>query len=911
SQLSQLKSALSTAGLNSNSRSKKDKKAGKKSGVRDADRSKTFERLEEIRRGLNKFDVRETKLKHDVGGRNLKGVVGRPSASKQAGLEQRKKTLLPEHHLRGHTGSFRDRRFGEADPTMSLEDRMLERYTRERQRGQGKKGLFNLEDDDAFGLDDDEGLGGLTHGGRSVLDLPTDDFVKQGLAEEDEEGKGTVDAKTVHRVHFGGFEREGEEDGEERKKSKAEVMSELIAKSKGYKHERQQQKELDIDLREELDEDIDELRALLQDSAPASGPSTLSRRMQLLKEQDEQDADGNYDQVVKTLAFDARAKPKNRTKTEEELAVEEKERLEEAEAKRLKRMRGEPDSDEEEEGDKRRKTEKRGEADDLDDDFGEELLGPGSSHEGDENLDEENDEDETDDDEEDEEEDENQDTEEFGDEDEDDDEDEDEEDDQDMDEPPDLVPVDETDLVKSKKIVRVKTTPAVKEIPFTFPCPATVDELEDVLSELDDSALPIVIQRIRALHHPSLAQGNKEKLQDFLGVLIDYTLLLASHSPPSFSLITSLLPHITSLVKLNPLSAAPHFLSKLSLMQKNLSRGLSKGASSLHSRTYPGTPELVLLRLIGAIWSTSDFSHPVSAPAMILMGQYLGQSRIRQLSDVASGLFLCSLLAEYEKVSKRLVPESLNFISATLSALLPRKSNTDTKISLTGPDLLAEGTTLTLVVSEKEPNEPVDLNRALGWGDEMGKEEIEQGKVDLLVMALKLIKIYAELYASSEAFVELFTPLLQILQSSKISKLSSSIKTLHQTIILTLTRQLHLANTSRQPLALQSHKPIPIPSYAPKFEADFTPGKHYDPDVERNAGAKLRALYKKERKGAIRELRKDNRFLAGEKSREQSEKDVAYASKMRKVEGSLQVERAEEKQMQREKMREKRRAGRK
>jgi len=27
-------------------------------------------------------------VKHDVGGRNLKGVTGRPSASKQAGLEQ-------------------------------------------------------------------------------------------------------------------------------------------------------------------------------------------------------------------------------------------------------------------------------------------------------------------------------------------------------------------------------------------------------------------------------------------------------------------------------------------------------------------------------------------------------------------------------------------------------------------------------------------------------------------------------------------------------------------------------------------------------------------------------------------------------------------------------------------------------
>ena len=110
---------------------------------------------------------------------------------------------------------------------------------------------------------------------------------------------------------------------------------------------------------------------------------------------------------------------------------------------------------------------------------------------------------------------------------------------------------------------------------------------------------------------------------------------------------------------------------------------------------------------------------------------------------------------------------------------------------------------------------------------------------------------------------------------------------------------LDLASTSRQPLALQAHKPIPIASYAPRFEDDFAPGRHYDPDVERNSSKKVRALYKKERSGAIRELRKDNRFLAGEKAKEQAEKDRAYNAKMRRVEGEITTERAEEKEMQR------------
>jgi nucleolar protein 14 len=87
SQLSQLKAALSSAGLNRKSVSQKDRKA-KKGRSQDVERSKKVSKLEEIHSRFNKFDERETKVKHDVGGRKLKGVTGRPTAAKQAGLEQ-------------------------------------------------------------------------------------------------------------------------------------------------------------------------------------------------------------------------------------------------------------------------------------------------------------------------------------------------------------------------------------------------------------------------------------------------------------------------------------------------------------------------------------------------------------------------------------------------------------------------------------------------------------------------------------------------------------------------------------------------------------------------------------------------------------------------------------------------------
>lgn len=86
SQLSQLKSALSQAGLNRQSAPGKKRKRPATS--RETDKVKKAQKLQEIQQRLNPFDVKVTKLKHDVGGRKLKGVQGKPQQSKMAGIEQ-------------------------------------------------------------------------------------------------------------------------------------------------------------------------------------------------------------------------------------------------------------------------------------------------------------------------------------------------------------------------------------------------------------------------------------------------------------------------------------------------------------------------------------------------------------------------------------------------------------------------------------------------------------------------------------------------------------------------------------------------------------------------------------------------------------------------------------------------------
>lgn len=85
SQLNQLKAALNKAGL---SKQPQNGKKRKRSVLDDKEKERRAARLREIQQKMNPFDVKVTKLKHDVGGRKIAGLKGRPAQSKQVGIEQ-------------------------------------------------------------------------------------------------------------------------------------------------------------------------------------------------------------------------------------------------------------------------------------------------------------------------------------------------------------------------------------------------------------------------------------------------------------------------------------------------------------------------------------------------------------------------------------------------------------------------------------------------------------------------------------------------------------------------------------------------------------------------------------------------------------------------------------------------------
>jgi nucleolar protein 14 len=100
---------------------------------------------------------------------------------------------------------------------MTPEERMLERFTKERQRA-SKGSSFNLDDEDE-----------LTHYGQSLSKL--DDFDGAGLAldDEDEDASGQIDSRTVKSAHFGGFgEDEGDDNDDEEVSSDVHLVEMIV-----------------------------------------------------------------------------------------------------------------------------------------------------------------------------------------------------------------------------------------------------------------------------------------------------------------------------------------------------------------------------------------------------------------------------------------------------------------------------------------------------------------------------------------------------------------------------------------------------------------------------------------------------------------------------------------------------------
>ncbi len=789
---------------------------------------------------------------------------------------------------RKKVGGILDRRFGENDPTMTPEEKALERFVKEKQRGSKKGSLFDLEDAEEDGQ--------LTHFGKSLsFDKPdrADDFNEVDIESSDSDGPDDfLKERPYKRRRLSDTDATSEDSMTEpdsratRPKSKKEVMEEVIAKSKLHKYERQQAKEDDDDLRAELDRGLPDLFALMRGPQRHAPPPPVPNagmnpdRLALLNGKERTQADREYDERLRQMALDQRAKPTERTLTREEKLLQEAQKLKELEEKRLRRMRGEPedsDSDVPEQvhtlsGDDdpdrdesdifglgsgltgESKTRQLGVEDEDEFLIEEDLIASGSELEVSEVDEPDNQSGEVT-----------------------------EEDD------PEFVhgllsreDVGREGLNHSKGGDGVsKEDVAAGDLAYTYKCPESHGDLLEIMRTVPIEDLPIVVRRVRALYHPKLGSDNKEKLGRFATILVEHISYLACQPEhPPFQVLEALIRHIHSLAKTFPVEIGRAFRSHL---------------RELHAYrpTFPTPGDLIILTAIASVFPTSDHFHQITTPAMLCMAEYLEQKIPRTLGDLATGTYLLTLCLQYQRLSKRYVPEALNYTLNALLALSPIKPRKET--GSFPHHNMPESIRL-----QDSPTVSPECEGLNFWAISPREDDITNQtlKIRLLCSHLALINNMIDLWTEKTAFCESFDPIYSVLHflsgKSCSGKLNAAIKNSISTTLNKLHQGLRQSLAARKPLLLHNHRPLAIKTSIPKFEESYNPDKHYDPDRDRAEMSKLKAEHKRERKGALRELRKDANFVARESLREKKERDIAYEKKYKRLVAEIQGEEGRE-----------------
>uniref|UniRef100_A0A3Q3K7X5 NOP14 nucleolar protein homolog (yeast) n=1 Tax=Monopterus albus TaxID=43700 RepID=A0A3Q3K7X5_MONAL len=811
----------------------------------------------------NPFEVKINRKKFDILGRKTKHDVGLPGVSRSKAINKRKETLLKEYKQKNKSNKFIDRRFGEYDTKMAPDDKILQRFAMERQRVHDKKDVYNLNEEEE-----------LTHYGQSLAEIEKFNDISWYIIFLSHLAELTAS-------HFGGGggllrrktagEQQQEDEGSQRAKSRQELIEELIQKSKQEKRERQVQREEAQELTEKLDQEWKSIQTLMVKKTPKAEHGDKKEEKPKLDE---------YDMMVRELGFEMKAQPSEKMKTPEELAREEREKLQKLEADRLRRMMGDEVG-----GSAQSQTHLS--ADDLNDGF---ILDRDdkktlSYHVRDK---EESGVEEEDGDEDNAEEEEGGSTEE------------DEDGHSDLDSEQESEDEDriqenkETNAKpqKSKEEMKAQQEAAKAELPYTFTVPETFNDLKDLLHGHTPDNQRLIVARTQKCNHPSLGVGNKLKLQVqyiietvWLSVGVHWRTAHTVSTEKLYALC-QMFPEAACNVMQNVLRDAGHSVEEVLEV---------KGHAA-----FPTLDMLIYLKVTALLFPTSDFRHPVTTPALLYISQALTKCPVRSLQDVMAALVLCCLAVEYVSISKRFLPELINFLAGTLHLAVQDK--TSLGYSVVPPFRPTGRNSNLLVLSDSESCKswskkslPLSATQHLELKNDTDRDN---HRLMCLFTCLDLVKRCCLLYKDLPSFPHIFQPIRMLLSKHLLAQtLPEPLQELHGEIL----EVIRSAPVTHRLLVFDKKKPIPLKLLTPKIVEVLDYGKKRGSTREERERERLKHKHKKEFKGALREIRKDTRFLAREKLNEVMNRDAERKRKVKELFGSLATQEGEWKALKRKK----------
>ncbi|EJW81659.1 hypothetical protein WUBG_07433 [Wuchereria bancrofti] len=388
------------------------------------------------------------------------------------------------------------------------------------------------------------------------------------------------------------------------------------------------------------------------------------------------------------------------------------------------------------------------------------------------------------------------------------------------------------------------------ELPFVIDLPQNYESLKKLLDAQSDANCEVFIKRLIKLYHPSLCEGNKSRLGRLFILLLRYYDDLSKERETKIALFGYIARGLYYLMKFNVEHSA------------RCIRALLRQQYAQHARA----PHemftfrcIAFLKLVLILYPVRDVFHPVVSPTLAFACRLVSTARMCSIKDIARMLLMVRIVGSFVEESKRYLPEVIAFLHGVL--LMAVENSEDEHCPTT--------------------TFPISLphRRILFVTDDCSMIEIPS--------QLDIKQIFID---------DTDRPLLGLL-----SRLPRNLYPSQLLTELSALESFIIAQSSRN-LLKQLQRPVKqkkmLDLLEPRFDENYNIEKaHYEKNTAKKSRKveikQLTKKYKKELRGTVRELRRDNQFLNREKRKEMLESDKARKEKTKWLISTLQGQESE------------------
>lgn len=454
-----------------------------------------------------------------------------------------------------------------------------------------------------------------------------------------------------------------------------------------------------------------------------------------------------------------------------------------------------------------------------------------------------------------------------------------------------------------KKEGDIEDTDLYNDIPYVIRVPGNYEELKGLFDGMTPAQVRVICNRI-------IMVNSQSDLRTFLQLLLEHFNHLGRYGLQDGSSLVEMLSilsdQIQDLSLRMPSHAAQTFEKVILFMQHNLSVHLNEVTGPLMDSTvhgYPGCELIFFLQLIGNVFPRSEFRHPFISSALLLLHEIISHCPLRTMRDVLYGIFVCSIILDYTKETKRVSPEVIHFLTSLLATAIPVDEHVQTLTMVTMPSKLCDDARQDwLLMSEKTGRGACDRIDLVKHVVMDGADDTLQSSALWAVVGLlhKFTLLYAgvgadalpsvpELLEDTLAVAERLCDHLENTVAVKGTLLDGS-----KNLVTTLQMSSKRITVQRVPLQAMSTKRVSLFEFEPLIYSENTgnyKGPIVDLDKQRLQKKILQRKVSREKRSAVRELRKDNMFMR--KAREQATAREARVrkEKYKRVINTLEQER--------------------